>query len=59
MLDLIESRPVICATRGELMERVHSHPATLQVRTRVVIVTEAADDTGQVVYRCERELPKK
>lgn len=59
MLDLIDSRPVICATHGELMERVHSHPTTLQVSTRVVIITEAKDDTGQVVYRCEHELPRK
>ncbi len=59
MLDLIDSRPVICATRGELLERVYSHPATLQVSTRVVVITEAKDDTGQVVYRCEHELPRK
>lgn len=59
MLDLLESRPAVCATRGELMERVHSHPATLQVSTRVVTITEATDDTGQVIYRYEHELPRK
>lgn len=59
MLDLIESRPAVCATRGELMERVHSHPSTLQVSTRVVTITEARDDAGQVIYRYEHELPRK
>lgn len=42
-----------------MLDLIDSHPATLQVSTRVVVITEAKDDTGQVVYRCEHELPRK
>lgn len=59
MSDRKDSLPAICGTRGELMERAAQYPAPLHIATRVITITEACDEQGQVVLRYQRTLPRK
>lgn len=59
MSDRIETLPAICGTRGELMERAAQYPAPLHIATRVITVTEACNEQGQVVLRYQHTLPRK
>lgn len=59
MSDCIEPLPEICGTRGELMERAAQYPAPLHIATRIIAITEACNEQGQVVLRYQHTLPRK